>query len=182
VPAARHALREPSRAGGPELCTASLGGTLKTARTFPRTLASTGEVIDFAGGFAAAASLCERSAFVVRVVAEELFTNLLRHDRGGNGDIEVDLASSDGSLVLRLRDFGVEEPDMEEIELKRSEPPTLPVPERPTESPTGTRKIGGLGVRIVNTLTDRLEYDYADHTLTVTATIHTENRDVRPHS
>jgi anti-sigma regulatory factor (Ser/Thr protein kinase) len=139
-------------------------------------------VIDLAGGFAEAADLCERSAFVVRVVAEELFTNLLRHDRGGSGDIEVVLASLDGSLVLRLRDFGVEEPDMRAIELRRSEVATRSVPEHPAGSPAEPREPGGLGVRIVDTLTDRLEYDYSDRTLTVTATIHTEKRDVRPDS
>ena len=41
------------------------------------------------------------------LVLEELFTNLVRHNRGTQ-EIEIEIAQQEGDLLLTVRDFGVE--------------------------------------------------------------------------
>lgn len=138
-------------------------------------------MLDFSDEFSSEACSGERVAFTTRVVVEELFTNLLRHDRGGKGDIEVAIEKTPDALILTLRDFDVEEPDMREIERRRATT-TRGDRERaalPGDAVQAHQRPGGLGVRIVETLSDRLTYEYSERTLMVTARIDMEQIDVR---
>ena len=82
------------------------------------------------------------------VVAEELFTNQVRHARPGGDRIELELDLVGGTLTLVLRDYDVEPFD-----------PTA-TPEVDITRPAEDRTPGGLGIHFVRQLSDSFEWTY----------------------
>ncbi len=102
--------------------------------------------------------LPDATAFAIDLATEELFTNLVRHNRASSPSIEVGLCRSADEIRLELEDRDV---DAFDPELLPEVDPTLPLEDR---------EPGGLGVYLVQSCFDELKYQYADRVLTVTAT------------
>lgn len=100
----------------------------------------------------------EDTAFCVKLAAEELFTNLVRHNRGGAGDVDVEFDCDDRRVELRLVDRDVDP----------AEPSSFPTYD--ADSPLAERDASGLGLHLVRSVVDRLAYEYDDRTMTVIAT------------
>lgn len=135
-------------------------------RKFERKLSALTEVFEFVDDFIAASDLKEGAAFSIRLVVEELFTNLVRHNCGGLDRVTLELSRDSGQLVVRLRDFNVEPFDITK---------TSPVDVRQSLM---ERRIGGLGIHLVRSVVDKLTYEYSDRTLCVTAIKKVEEKDV----
>jgi anti-sigma regulatory factor (Ser/Thr protein kinase) len=99
-----------------------------------------------------------KTAFATRLVVEELFANLVRHNRGGRDSIEMRIEATEGRLLLVLRDFDVDPA------------PSIPADPAEVERPLGERTAGGLGLHFVRSFFDTLSYEYSDRTMSVTAT------------
>lgn len=127
------------------------------ARRFPRAVASLPALVAFVREFFAARGLDAERAFDVDLVIEELFTNMVRHARGGGDAIEVGLDHADGLLTVRLRDENVEPWD----------PSAAPKPR--FDLPAHQRRAGGLGIYLVHALSRDVRFEHADRTTTVTA-------------
>jgi anti-sigma regulatory factor (Ser/Thr protein kinase) len=82
------------------------------------------------------------------VIAEELFTNQVRHARPGGARIEILLEVAGGTVRMELVDDDVEPWD-----------PTA-APEVDVHRPVEERRPGGLGIHFVRTLSDRFEWTY----------------------
>jgi len=82
------------------------------------------------------------------VIAEELFTNQVRHARPGGPRIELILKVSDGRVRMELVDDDVEPWD-----------PTA-APDVDIDRPVEERRPGGLGIHFVRTLSDSFEWAY----------------------
>jgi anti-sigma regulatory factor (Ser/Thr protein kinase) len=82
------------------------------------------------------------------VMAEELFTNQVRHARPGGPRIELRLEVSDGRVLMELVDDDVEPWD-----------PTA-APEVDVDRPVEERRPGGLGIHFVRILSDSFEWTY----------------------
>lgn len=125
-------------------------------RRFPRAVASLSALVAFVREFWAAKGLEPARAFDLDLVLEELFTNMVRHARGGRPEIEVTLELRDGSIVLSLRDEDVEPWN----------PDTLPPLDlsRPAERP-----VGGRGIHLVRRMTRDLRFEHTGGVTTVTA-------------
>jgi anti-sigma regulatory factor (Ser/Thr protein kinase) len=82
------------------------------------------------------------------VVAEELFTNQVRHARPGGAQIEFRVDVEDGCVRMDLVDENVEPWD-----------PTA-APEVDIHRPVEERRPGGLGIHFVRTLSDSFEWTY----------------------
>lgn len=132
---------------------------MRFENAFPRALDAVGDVLDSVDRFALRAGISERRSRDVRLVSEELFVNMLRHDRGGSDSIQFLLEVTPGRLTIRLRDFDVDGPDMKEIDRALADAARVEM------TP------GGLGVRIARSIADGLTYEYDEGTLTVTATL-----------
>lgn len=102
------------------------------------------------------------------LVAEELFTNLVRHNVGGGPTVEVALRRVGPRVELRLRDENVAPCD----------PGRQPDVDLEKYGRAGVE--GGLGLHLVRALTESLVYEHADGALTVTAVLNVEGKDV-PH-
>jgi serine/threonine-protein kinase RsbW len=120
----------------------------------------------FVERFVRSQRLDETTAFAAQLAAEELFTNLVRHNTGGAEQIAVRLDVDDGRLLVTLVDFDVDPADP----AAGSSPDVL--------LPLEERTIGGLGIHLVKSLFDSLTYEYRDRTLRVTAAKNLEDTHV----
>jgi anti-sigma regulatory factor (Ser/Thr protein kinase) len=82
------------------------------------------------------------------VVAEELFTNQVRHARPGGPRIEFGVVVDEGRVRMDLVDENVDPWD-----------PTA-APEVDVDRPIEDRRPGGLGIHFVRTLSDSFEWTY----------------------
>ena len=94
--------------------------------------------------FLKASGFSQKTANDVNLAVGEALTNIIRHAYGGKkGKIQVSIEDRADHICIEIRDFG-----------KRFDPATVPAPELPPKKP------GGLGLYMIQTLMDRVEYDF----------------------
>jgi sigma-B regulation protein RsbU (phosphoserine phosphatase) len=81
-------------------------------------------------------------------IAEELFTNMVKYNPRGEGDITVELLRRGEVVEARVID-----PDSERFDVTAA-------PDVDTAAPASERRPGGLGLHLSRRLADGLEYDY----------------------
>ena len=128
-------------------------------RRFPRAMASLPALVAFVREFFTVRGIDADHALDVDLVLEELFTNMVRHARGGAPEIEVGLEDDGAALTLTLRDEGVEPWD----------PPPAHGPG--IDPALHGERPGGRGIPIVRELTRELRFEHANGTTTVTAVL-----------
>jgi anti-sigma regulatory factor (Ser/Thr protein kinase) len=128
-------------------------------RRFPRAIESLPLLVAFVREFFAERRWDPERAFDVDLVLEELFTNMVRHARGGTSEIEVGLSADEGALTVRLRDEGVEPWDLEQA------PPV------DVNRPLAERRPGGLGIHFIRQIARDLRFEHVDGTTVVTAVL-----------
>ena len=124
---------------------------------FERSITVLDSIFSFVERFAAARNLDEATVFSATLAAEELFTNLVRHNVGGADYIAIHLDIENGRFIIRLTDF-----DVDPVDLSGELPADVYLP-------LAQRTPGGLGIRLVRSMFDSLTYEYRDRTLCVTA-------------
>lgn len=115
---------------------------------FPRQISALGAVFAALEEFARQNGLDSATTRDLGVVAEELFTNQVRHARPGTGRIQLSFGMRDGKVQLEVRDRDVEPFD-----------PTA-MPEVDITRPAAEREPGGLGVHLVRSLSEDFEWEY----------------------
>ncbi|HEY8131671.1 MAG TPA: ATP-binding protein, partial [Thermoanaerobaculia bacterium] len=124
---------------------------------FRRDINELAKVFDLVGRFFAATSVDDAVRYPVELAAEEIFTNLVRHNASGGPKIEVRLRLEDDELSLSVTDF-----DAPRFDIEHDAPAT------DVGQPLEKRKPGGLGVFLVKTMMDRVEYRHENGNGTVT--------------
>jgi len=117
-------------------------------RRFPKDVASLGAIYGFVREFLAERGIGPEAAYDVDLIAEELFTNMVKYGRGGESEISIALDWSAPTLTFCIRDFGAERFDPTEA------------PEVDTTRPIEERRAGGLGIHLVRRIADHLSYAY----------------------
>jgi anti-sigma regulatory factor (Ser/Thr protein kinase) len=130
-------------------------GAASWTRRFPRNVGALDAVFAFVDDFLNHAGLAADSAHDAGLVLEEIFTNLVRHNRGAQ-EIEIAMSLEGPDLVMTVRDFDVDRFD-----------PTA-VAEAPADGNPGSLSPGGRGITLVKRLTKEFRYHYADRTSTLT--------------
>jgi serine/threonine-protein kinase RsbW len=115
---------------------------------FRREIEALGEVFEFLESFVDGQEVDEKTAFCINLVVEELFTNMVRHNEGGGDQITVSIERQDDQLHLELVDTDVEPFDPETVEAP------------PVDAGIDERRPGGLGIFLVQSMVDDLNYDY----------------------
>lgn len=128
----------------------------RAEKRFPRTAACLPEIFDFMDVFFRDAQVGEACRGAAQLAVEELFTNLVKYNRGGTQDIQIEMARDGGRLVVSLTDFGVEPFDIRQA------------PDARTDLALADRKPGGLGIHLVKRMVDHIDYEYADGKSTTT--------------
>ena len=124
---------------------------------FKRDIEALDGIFEFIDNFIADNKFDETLTFATRLVVEEIFTNLVRHNEGGLEHISIFLDADEQCVTIRLQDFNVDP-----VDIPKEDPAGF-------GKPLSEREPGGLGIHLVKSLVDKLTYDYRDRILTVTA-------------
>jgi anti-sigma regulatory factor (Ser/Thr protein kinase) len=101
----------------------------------------------------------DRSAFCVNLAAEELFTNMVRHNVTDSAAITLETEIDSERIRLRLKDFDVAPFDPDAAL-------TADV-----DAPIEKRTPGGLGLHLVRSMVDEVAYAYNDETREIRVTV-----------
>lgn len=115
----------------------------------PRKLESLTHLVGLVREFLEREHLSQELAFDMDLVIEELFTNLVRHARGG-GEVAVLLTHVPGEVHVRLR----------AAEPSPFDPTTAPRVN--VNLPVEERRAGGLGIHFVRELCREFRYEWRD--------------------
>lgn len=114
-------------------------------RRFPRNFASLEAIYAFVREFLAQHGIREEHAWNLDLIAEELFTNVVKY--GASSDpVAISLDWQTPDLTMRIRDSGLNGFD-----------PTL-APAVDVGRPIEQRRAGGLGIHLVRTIADRFDF------------------------
>ncbi len=119
-------------------------------RAFARSNDSLTAIYEFAEEVLAANDIDDAARFPVHLALEELFVNMVKYNPDVLGDIDIDVSVAENKVTVSLTEYGVPEFD---VTVPRNVDIGAPLKERTP---------GGLGVYLIQNLTDSLEYEYGD--------------------
>ena len=122
-------------------------------RRFPRNLGSLEPMAQFVADYVGSRGFDREHSFTMDLLLEELFTNLVRHGKGGGPEVSVRLDGEDEELILTVQDFEVEPFDPTSAPLRHSD---------------GSG--GGLGLRLIRRIADSIRYEYKERSVIITLT------------
>ena len=123
---------------------------------FERRLAELENVFHFLERELAQMNIGGKPAFALKFVVEELFTNMVKYEKGSSGGITLEVHRTDDSCIVKMIDDDVDEFDV-------TRPPEVDV-----TAPIEDRVPGGLGMFLVNKLVDSIDYSYANRRSVIT--------------
>jgi len=124
-------------------------------KKFARSFDSLGAIYEFTEEILASGNVEDTVRFPVHLAMEELFTNMVKYCPENDNEILLDVAVIDGCASIALTDFDVDPFDVTAPRIIKA------------ELPIEGRIPGGLGLRLVQQMVDRLEYNYHDRQSTV---------------
>jgi serine/threonine-protein kinase RsbW len=117
---------------------------------FARSIDRVPDVFRFAEDHMLAGNIDESVRFPVHLAMEELFVNLVTYNPSATRDIKIEVSVAGNTVVVTITDHDAAEFDV-----------TID-PKVDTEVPLSDRKPGGLGLHLIQSMADTLEYDYRD--------------------
>lgn len=124
--------------------------------TLKRQIAAIEQIVGFTDRFFEAENLGPEHRNEVDLALEEAFTNIVKYNPGGEGDILLTLERDDDDLVMSLTDF-----DAERFDFDRAGAVDI-------DQPVTERTPGGLGIHLIRKLMDRVDYKFNDREGTIT--------------
>jgi len=128
---------------------------MEETRNIVRDISGLEELFSFLEGHFEVQAVSERAAFCLNLAAEEIFTNMVRHNEGGGDHIAARIEVDDESIVLQLVDVDVEPFDPNSR------------PDVDVNAPAAERQPGGLGIHLVKSIVDRMTYEYKNREMRV---------------
>jgi anti-sigma regulatory factor (Ser/Thr protein kinase) len=135
-------------------------------KKFARNYNSLEEMFEFTEFFFDSEEIAVDVRFSVHFVMEELFTNMVKYNQGNSNEILVAIERDQSKVTASLTDYDVDEFD---VTLERNVDTSLSLEER---------RIGGLGVHLIQKMVDSLQYRYKDRQSKVTFSKELEIADV----
>jgi sigma-B regulation protein RsbU (phosphoserine phosphatase) len=132
-------------------------GVRRLAAAFDRSIDALPEVMRLVDTFFVKTAANPNVRFPVELAVEEVFTNIVKHNSGGEGEIKIELRIRDQDLIITVTDFDAPRFD-----------PTADAPEVDINQPLASRTEGGLGIHLVKKMMDRIEYSHGNRTGTIT--------------
>lgn len=118
-------------------------------QAFARSNDSLSEIYDFTEVAFAANNVDDAARFAIHLALEELFVNMVKYNPEVTGDIDLDVEVAGSTVTVTLTEYGAAEFDV-------SIPKEVDV-----EVPLEERTPGGLGVYLIQNLTDSLKYEHS---------------------
>ncbi|MFA6957165.1 MAG: ATP-binding protein [Thermoanaerobaculia bacterium] len=122
----------------------------------PRRIDALARLFEFSEAFCHADGVDPGTRSRTDFVLEEIFTNFVKYNAAGTGDIEVALRTCDGLVEICVTDF-----DSERFDLREHA-------EVAVDAPLSERTPGGLGIHLVKKFAKRIDYDYQNRMSRIT--------------
>jgi anti-sigma regulatory factor (Ser/Thr protein kinase) len=135
-------------------------------KKFTRSYDSLEKIFEFTELFFEKESIEESVRYPVHFVMEELFTNMVKYNPGKSSDILLNVDNINGGITVSLTDY-----DVDSFDVTAARKVDI-------ESPVHERRVGGLGLHLIQKMVDSLEYDYTDRQSTITFTKGIDSADV----
>ena len=127
-------------------------------QSFARSFDSLADVFGFIQRALAVDGVGADARYAVEFTVEELFTNMVKYNPDGTGEIELAIEHANGELVCRLSD-----PDSGFFDVTAA-------PDVDVNAPAEQRRPGGLGLHLIRRLVDSVAYDYSGRRSLITFT------------
>lgn len=137
---------------------AEIGKRCQMHKKFLRSYESLEAIYEFTEKILASRDVAQSVRFPVHFAMEELFTNMVKYNPDNSNDILLDVETDDNGITVSLTDFDV---DAFDVTTSR---------EVDINAPLEQRKVGGLGLHLIQKMVDTLKYEYSDRQSTVTFT------------
>lgn len=115
---------------------------------FAREIDSLDAIFAFLGERTSSLELDDKNTFAVKMAVEELFTNMVKYNRDGLGDILIDVYREADEVTIVMVDADSEPFDITSLD------------DVDTTAPLHERRPGGLGIHLVRCLMDEVSYEY----------------------
>ena len=126
--------------------------------SFPKRMASLEEIFRFLDATLSSFGASPAAGYAITLALEEIFTNLVKYDPGGDGAVTISLEKQGPLARVSVRSPGARPFDLTRASLRD---PSLPLAQRTP---------GGLGILLTREMVDDLRYSYADRCSTITFT------------
>ncbi len=124
-------------------------------KSFDRSLDSIADVYEFTESVLVSGDIGEALRFPVHLAMEELFVNMVRYYPDNDNEIQLDVDASDGKVTVTMTDFNVDPFDVTQSR------------DVDIDAPLDERTPGGLGLHLIQTMVDNLQYDWEDRRSTI---------------
>jgi len=124
-------------------------------KAFPRDYSSLDLIFGFIAEAASHHTVDEKTMFSIKLATEELFTNMVKYNTGTGNEITIIIEVDKRAVTVKLEDVDVDPFD-----------PDSAVEAGVNEN-VEDRQIGGLGLRLVRSVVDKLSYEYKNRKMTV---------------
>lgn len=128
----------------------------EAAGSFPRASESLALVFGLVDTFLAQGGIGPSERFLCDFALEELFTNTVKYNPEGAGEIAIRLRLEGGELQISVTDSDA--PRFDPVADAPAVDPALPLDQR---------EPGGLGIHLLKGLMDRIEYQYEEPVSTI---------------
>lgn len=125
-------------------------------QNFERSFDSLAAVFAFIQQALAVEGIGADARYAVEFAVEELFTNMVKYNAQGGGEITLEIEHAGDELICRLSD-----PDSDKFDVTAA-------PDADIHAPVEQRRPGGLGLHLIRRLVDSVDYDYSERRSLIT--------------
>jgi serine/threonine-protein kinase RsbW len=126
--------------------------------SFRRSVDALGDIFDFVAKFVDRENLDSKTDFTLKFIIEELFTNMVKYNVDGTQDIDIQIRHESPLLILEIVDFDVDAFDPESLK------------DVDVNQPIEDRLPGGLGLHLVKSMVDDVNFEHRDQNMRITVT------------
>jgi anti-sigma regulatory factor (Ser/Thr protein kinase) len=124
-------------------------------KSFDRSIDSIADVYEFTENVLVSGNIGEALRFPVHLAMEELFVNMVNYYPDNDNAIQLDVDAENGVVTVTMTDF-----DVDPFDVTQSRNVDI-------DAPLDERTPGGLGLHLIQSMVDNLQYDWEDRRSTI---------------
>ena len=124
-------------------------------KSFDRSIDSIADVYEFTENVLVSGNIGDELRFPVHLAMEELFVNMVNYYPDNDNAIQLDVDAENGMVTVTMTDF-----DVDPFDVTQSRNVDI-------DAPLDERTPGGLGLHLIQSMVDNLQYDWEDRRSTI---------------
>ncbi len=124
-------------------------------KSFDRSIDSIADVYEFTENVLVSGNIGDELRFPVHLAMEELFVNMVNYYPDNDNAIQLDVDAENGVVTVTMIDF-----DVDPFDVTQSRDVDI-------DAPLDERTPGGLGLHLIQSMVDNLQYDWEDRRSTI---------------